>query len=415
MAGGIIAILILLLASFAVRPDWRQFPHLRTPYNWGVFMRIVGTLAYLYYAYFLTSGNVDAFIYDNWAEFFAGYFINGDFSPFYDPSLYRDGQLFYTNFVAYPAAFFLIITGNSTFGIFLLFSMVCFLGLVLMLKSFYINFPHLDRYRVTLYVLLFPAVWFWTSTIGKDAFVFLGVGVVCSGFRNDRMSYVRFILGIATIYAFRPPVAYMTLLALSALFIFNFKDSFLIKLVKTAVGIYLIIVLFDFLSEEWKIENISNETITELQAGTLRNNDYGTGALEEKSGGVESIPRGIVDVMMRPFIWETRDITTFFASLEISFMLIILFLKRRSLMLFIKSMVSNRLSTFVGAFVIIYVISAGLFENNIGLIARHRSIIFPFLFLAAYSFQFYSVKTRKPAAPQPIHREAKEITSGRQL
>lgn len=415
MGGAVIAIIILLLLSNAIKPNWKHYPQLRSAYNWGVFFRIVGTLAYLYYAFYLTSGNVDAFIYDNWAQNYANYFLRGDFSPFTDPSLYRGGQLFYTNFVAYPAAFFLILTGNSTFGIYLLFSTACFVGLVLMMKSFYVNYPHLDRYRITLYVLLFPAVWFWTSAIGKDAFVFLGVGIICAGFKPDRLNYLKFIIGIAIVYAFRPPVAYMTLLALSALFIFNFKDPFLLKLVKTVVGVYLVVVLFDFLSEEWKIESFDNETISALQEGTLGYNDYGRGALEEKSGGIESIPRGIVDVMMRPFIWETRDITTFLASLEISFMLIILFLKRRSLTLFIKSMVSIRLSTFVGAFVIIYVISAGLFENNIGLIARHRSIIFPFLFLAAYSFQFYSVKTRKPAAPQPIQLEAEEITPDRQL
>lgn len=414
--GALVAISILLLVSYVIKPDWSRQPALRRVYNWGAFFRIFGTLAYMFYAYVLTSGNVDAFVYDNWAHQYAEYFLRGDFSPFTDPTMYRGGQFFYTNFVAYPAAFFLIITANSTFGIYLLFSTVCFVGLMLMVKSFYANFPALDRYWITFYVLLFPAVWFWTSTIGKDAFVFLGIGIVCSGFRQHSINYLKVAIGIAIVYAFRPPVAYMTLLAMSALFIFNFKDAFLIKLFKIAVGTYLAVVLLNFISTEWKIESFDIETIEGLQETTLRNNDYGTGALEEKSGGIASIPRGIVDVLARPFLWETKDITTLLASLEISFMLIILFIKRKSLKLFVKSMLTNRLSTFVGAFVLIYIISAGLFENNIGLIARHRSIIFPFLFLAAFGFQVFPARKRKLA---PTHKhgtvEAEKTTLDRQL
>lgn len=392
--GAIIALFVLLIVSYVMRPDWTDIPAIRAVYNWGAAFRVLGTLAYMFYAFYITSGNVDAFVYDNWAQRFAEYFVRGDFSPFTDSSLYRGGQLFYTNFVAYPAAFFLIITGNSTFGIYLLFSTVCFIGLVLMVKSFYLNFPGIDRYRVTLYVLLFPAVWFWTSTIGKDAFVFLGIGIICSGFRVSSLNYVKFIIGIAIVYAFRPPVAYMLLLSMSALFIFNFKDPFLLKLLKIGLGVYLAVLLLDFISADWKIESFDVETIEGLQRSTLRNNDYGSGALEEKSGGLSSIPRGIVDVLARPFIWETKDITTLLASLEITFMLSILFIKRYSLKRFVQSMLTNRLSTFVGAFTLIYIVSAGLFENNIGLIARHRSIIFPFLFLAAYSFQFVKVPKR---------------------
>lgn len=413
--GAIVAILILLFVSYLMKPDWSQQPELQSVYNLGAFFRIFGTLAYMFYAFYLTSGNVDAFVYDNWAQRFADYFVQGDFSPFTNPALYRGGQLFYTNFVAYPAAFFLILTGNSTFGIYLLFSTVCFIGLVLMIKSFYVNFPGLDRYRVTMYVLLFPAVWFWTSTIGKDAFVFLGIGIVCSGFRPNSLNYIKFLIGIAIVYAFRPPVAYMALLAMSALFIFNFKDPFLLKLLKIAVGVYLAVLLLDFISADWKIESFDVETIEGLQKSTLRNNDYGTGALEEKSGGLASIPRGIVDVLARPFIWETKDITTLLASLEITFMLSILFIKRRSLQMFVKSMLTNRLSTFVGAFTLIYIVSAGLFENNIGLIARHRSIIFPFLFLAAYSFQYLPVVRRKLSPGNYAPAEAEKAAPYRKL
>jgi hypothetical protein len=396
MIGALFAILILLIVSYLVRPDYSKAPQTRVIYNWGVFFRIVGTLSYLYYAYYLTSGNVDAFIYDNWASLFAEYFIKGDFSPFTDPTLYRGGQLFYTNFVAYPAAFFLIITLGSTFGIYLLFSTACFVGLVLILKSFYTNYPQLDQYRITLYVLLFPAVWFWTSTIGKDSFVFLGIGFICFAFSPGRVNYLYWALGLAIVYAFRPPVAYMVLLAIASLMIFNLKDSFFLKIIKASAGILVVIYLLGFLGEKWQIESFDAETISELQQITLKNNNYGTGALEEKRGGITAVPRGVLDVLARPFIWESRDLTSLLASFEISFMLFIIFKQRQSVALFLNDSLRNPLSIFIVSFLVIYIVSTGLFENNIGLIARHRSIIFPFLFLIAFSYTYNGKRVYKP-------------------
>ncbi len=375
-----------------LKPDATTFHQIHRAYNWGVAVRIAGTLAYMFYAFNLTSGNVDAFVYDNWAAQFAEYFLQGDLSPITDPAMYRGGKLFYTNFVAYPAAVFLILTFNSTFGIYLLFSTACFAGLVLMLKSFFANYPMLDRYRITMYVLLFPAVWFWTSTIGKDSFIFLGVGIICNSFRKTSINYLTMAFGLAVVYAFRPPVAYMVVFAFAALYIFNLKDSFLVKILKVAIGVSIAVLMLEYLGTEWRIEEFDVESIEQLQQSTLRNNYYGTGALDEKTGGLASIPRGIVDVLARPFIWETRDITTFLASLEISFMVLTLLIKRKSVIHFFKSMLNTPLSTFIGSFVIIYIISAGLFENNIGLIARHRSILFPFLFLAAFSFNVEPVR-----------------------
>lgn len=396
--GVVISLIVFIMVTTLIRPKWAQLPRIRSVYNLGVLSRIVGTGTYLFYAYKLTAGNVDAFIYDNWAQRFADYFVQGDFSPFTDPTLYRGGKLFYTNFVAYPAAFFLILTFNSTFGIYLLFSTVCFVGLVLILNSFYENYPLIDPHKVTLYVLLFPAVWFWTSTIGKDAFIFLGVGIVCNSFKRGSINYFMMAFGLAIMYAFRPPVAYMAIFALGALFVINLSDSFMVRLLKISVGIFIVITLLDYLGSEWRIESFDVESIAELQQSTLRNNNYGSGALDEKAGGLSSIPQGIVDVLARPFIWESRDLTTFLASVEITFMVCILLIRRRSVVLFIKSMLKIPLSTFIGAFVLIYIVSTGLFENNIGLIARHRSILFPFLFLASYSFGTYKVSRPQPGS-----------------
>jgi hypothetical protein len=178
----------------------------------------------------------------------------------------------------------------------------------------------------------------------------------------------------------------MAIIAIAAFFILNVRDSPFVKVSKIAAGIFLLLFMMNYLSEKWGVEEITTESIAELQQGTLRHNDYGTGALEQKSGGFSSIPRGIVDVLARPFLWEGTSLLSLASALEINFVLLLLVMNRRAVTLFFSDSLRHRLSTFVLSFLVIYVLSVGMFENNIGLIARHRALIFPFLFLLAYGY-----------------------------
>jgi len=385
--GGIVALIILILTGRWMRPWYvKKYKSLNKVYSWGIAFRVIGTATYIIYALYFSGGAVDAFIYDNYASTFADYFSHWDFSPLTDEKLWRNGQFFYTNFVAYPAAFFIILTLNSTFGIYLLFSLVCFTGLVLLFKSFVINYEGLEVRKMAMLLFLFPALWFWTSTIGKDAFMFLGIGLICYGISNTNLNYFYIAIGLFTLYAFRPPTAYMALIALAAFFILNSHDPVFTKLLKIVVGVVLLLFILNYISELWGVEDFSNESIIELQSDVLRNNNYGSGVLEQKSGGLASIPRGIVDVVARPFLWESSNLLSLASALEINFMLLILLLNRRSVLTFIRHSLQHRLSTFALSFIVIYILSVGIFENNIGLIARHRTIMFPFLFLMAYSY-----------------------------
>lgn len=384
--GLLIALIILIGSSYVLKPYVvGRFRFNANTFNYGVFFRIAGTATYIFYAYNFSGGGVDAWIYDNYAAEFASYFRRLDLSPFYDERLWRNGEFFYTNFVAYPAAIFMIFTFDNEFGTFLLFSSICFIGLCFLFLSFRTNYYFLNEKSMLIWLLFFPALWFWTSTIGKDAFMFLGMGIMCLGITNRRLNYVYILLGLFVLYAFRPPTAYVALIALGTYFVLNLRDNILVKMIKVALGLGIIILLANYLSDLWGLEEFTNEQIAELQQGTLRHNAYGGGVLDEKRGGLTSIPRGIVDVLMRPFIWEIRNPLTLASSLEINSVLLLLIWKRKSVVTFIKRSLTNRLSTFVISFVLVYVITVGLFENNIGLIARHRTIIFPFLFLIAFS------------------------------
>lgn len=385
--GALIAILLLILLARWLKSDTvRRNQKLNIFFDWGVALRVLGTLVYLAYAYNFSGGGVDAFVYDNWAQKFANYFREFDFSPFYDQRLWRNGQLFYTNFVAYPAAIFTIVTFDNEFGIYLLFSAICFAGLILLFSAFRKNYFLLDLPNILLWLLFFPALWFWTSTIGKDAFMFLGMGILCMGISNRKLNYLYIFIGLIVLYAFRPPAAYVALIALGSFFILNLKDSLMVRILKITAGVVIIVLLANYLSELWGIEEFSNKELTELQRGTLRNSQYGTGALDEKSGGITSIPSGVIDVLARPFLWEIRNAFTAASALEINIVLILLLYRRRSVLRFIKDGLNHRLSTFILAFIFTYVVTVGLFENNIGLIARHRAIIFPFLFLMAFAY-----------------------------
>lgn len=367
-------------------PLYKKYPSVHKNYIFGLWMRLFGTTAYWVFAFYVSGGNVDAFVYYRYANLFTERFLSGDFSPLYNPAIWRNGQFFHTNFVSYPASFFQIITFDNRFGIYLLFSLVCFTGLSMMLKGFLQYYTYPDYKKLSFFVFMFPAVWFWTSTIGKDAFMFLGLAFIVQGLSTQRIKYTWLVIGVFIIYAFRPPVALIVCLCLGLTFAFSIKDSLLVRGFKIVLGLGILLFIFNYISANYEVEVLDAESVAEFQNKHLRNNNYGGSKLEQKSGGLASIPRGMVDILMRPFLWEINNFSSLLASLEINLMLFLVYRNFSVVKRFVKNAFKDNLSKFILSFVVLFAAITGLVENNLGLIARHRSILFPLVFAMVFHY-----------------------------
>ncbi len=335
--------------------------------------RVFGTICYYIFAFYFTNGNVDAFVYTTWGNNFADYFVNFDFSPISDPVFYRGGEFFYTNFVNYPTALFLILTGRDVLSVYYLYSLVSFTGLLYLIKSFAV-FSNFKVPASTLkYFLLIPAFWFWNSTIGKDAPQFLGFGIFVYGLvykKNNLKKIFIIFLGLFISYSIRPPFALLLLMAWGASYFINFRDKGFTKILKIGFGIAIAFVAIYFIQQRLQIENLSVETISQSTERFQSGTDYGSGRIEGNSFSPGGIVMSFVNVLMRPFPWEMRNFNYLLAGIEIY---IILFLFIRGIINFNSKL---PLSKFFLFWILIFSVVIGLSENNIGTMARHRSLIF---------------------------------------
>ncbi len=65
---------------------------------------------------------------------------------------------------------------------FVVFGLLAYLGAVLAFRAFDLAFPEGNRRRYAVLVLLFPTMVFWPSSLSKDSWLVLGLGVAMYGF-----------------------------------------------------------------------------------------------------------------------------------------------------------------------------------------------------------------------------------------
>jgi hypothetical protein len=107
----------------------------------------------------------------------------------------------------------------------------------------------------------------------------------------------------------------------------------------------------------------------------------GGSAIEATGGTLAGLLVAPVNVLLRPFPWEARGVAGALAAAEIIILWTLFFVYRRNVVAFNRRYRHNRLLWFSVFFILAYVLLAGLALSNIGIIARQRVHVFPFLFI----------------------------------
>lgn len=127
---------------------------------------------------------------------------------------------------------------------------------------------------------------------------------------------------------------------------------------------------------------------------------------------------GLTNVLFRPFLWEVSNLSSFISAVEIWGFWIFLWLRRQNVATAVRAVTSNRLLAMGAPFMFFYAVTLGMAVANLGIIARQRIYLFPFLLVllcetrqgiqarTPLRSQFTSSKTRVRA---PIGR----LTAGR--
>ena len=134
---------------------------------------LVAPLIRYWMVYSLYGGSADATRYHAAGTLLAPLFRHG---------VYRDlGHISGTRFMEILTGQVYAFIGPTRLGGFMVFSWLAFLGLYLFYRAFRTAYPDGDGRRYALLVFFFPTVFFWPSSIGKEAFMVLVLGAAALG------------------------------------------------------------------------------------------------------------------------------------------------------------------------------------------------------------------------------------------
>ena len=422
--GLLIACALTVAIGLGVRRSGKYGPALLKLILLALALRVFGAvMRYEVLAQFY-GGVGDAMAYFRDANRYADAFWNLDLSPITDTDEWRNGNQWWgTTFVAWPTALVVMLVGESMRGGFVVFSLLSFAGLCGCVGAFARSFQCVPVERYARWVWLFPSLWFWPSSIGKDALILCGIGLFVYGFIGRRdplrperplaVSWIWLVLGGALVFAVRPQVAAVVIAsAMGSIWLGTVGGSRRTKWFEiVAVGGAGLVGLYLALGQ-LGISGFDSEGVGDYLDQNTNRGDYGGSGFEtgvEVGGGWSNIPVAFFNILFRPLPWEAHNITSLISAVEIWGFWAIAWIQRKRVWLALKGCLRDRLLRFAIIFILLYATLLGLLIANAGIIARQRIFLFPFLFMF-----FEAVPVAATVARQRLPRPRRRAVGVRQ-
>ena len=381
----------------------------------ALILRVIGAWLRYTILYDFYDGVGDATGYYRRGLAFADRFWQLDFSPFYDSTLWLRAEKWWgTNFVSFPSGIVLTAIGPSMRGEFLAFSLIGFLGLVCFAVAFRRAYPNVPVWRYALWIWLFPSLWYWPSSVGKESIVLFGLGLVALGFvgRGRSISWVPLIAGMFLIFAIRPQVAAVAMLAIVLAQWLSLSGGWTVA--KMAQGILILAVGLGgiwYSMETIGVGGFDAEGVESYMDERARRSGGDGSGIEAAGRSIGGVPLAVINILSRPFIWEASNIMMLVSALEILGFWGIMWYRRRNLVNALRSWRSDRFLRLAVPFALMYTITLGMVIANLGILARQRVFLFPFLFLLIEALPKAHTAVRHASRPVRRPQLAREVAT----
>lgn len=371
--------LVFVLSAFILASGLR--PGLKGMAVAGLCMRVVGAGVMLAIILGVYGGTADAMRYFREGSAYAEQMLNGDFGIFVDARSWAAGRWWGTQFVRFTTAFVAMLLGPSLFGSFVVYALLGFAGLCGFTMAFHRAYPHVPPERYLRWLVFFPSLWVWPSVIGKEALILLGMGMVVFAYvRSGRIAWASLGAGLLLIFAVRPQVAAVVgFSVVMAQWLSRDQRWTPVRVLQTlalvAVGMGVIYYGLGMLG----VSEVGVAGVGEYLQSEASAMDEGNSTVEATGVGWASVPLALVNVLFRPFPWEAANAMALASSLELWALWAIVLLYRRRVLRALRGWRSSRLLALGIPFVLIYAAIFGMLVVNMGIIARQRIFIFPFI------------------------------------
>jgi hypothetical protein len=367
----------------------------------GLIMRVVGTLAMLAIIFGVYRGVADANGYFNRGLLYWERMLAGDFGMITNRIEWAGGQWWGAHFMYVASAPVAGILGEGRFGAFLLAALLGYAGLCLVAVAFHRCYPRASLTRYALWLFFFPSLWLWPSVLGKEAVVMLGMGLLVFGFcRPGRVAWTPTVSGLMIIFCIRPQVAAVFIFCMIlAEWLARGQRWTSMRVAQTGLivagGTFLIIRGLALVG----VGEVGMEGVGDYLEYRARHAESG-GTAAERTGkvGIGQIPSALVLTLFRPFPWEATNPITLATSAEIWLMWGMMIYRWRRVVEALRDWRGSRFLAMGLPFVLLYSAAFGMIIVNMGIVARQRIFLFPFLFALMEGARVAS------AAPRPVPR-----------
>ena len=303
-----------------------------------------------------------------------------------------------TKFLGQLVGLLYAVTGPTKLGGFIVFSWIGFWGLFLMYRAAVIGFPEGDIRRYAILLFFAPSLLFWPSSLGKESWMMLALGVTFYGaarlLTHHRGGLLLTALGSLMAGYVRPHVAAVAGAALVVAFLFRrteTKGSLASPAKKIAGMIVLIVGLSVAIAQtgtrftgaapgsNGALSGITN--ISSILDTASRQSSGGGSSIEvESPNSPLQFPRAFLSVMFRPTLLEARSSTAAIAALEATALFVFFGLSWRRLKQLPFWLFKRPYVLFCVVYVCIFAFAWSSI-GNLAIIARQRVLAWPFIFI----------------------------------
>jgi hypothetical protein len=363
-------------------------------------LKLVGAFVRYYVAFDVYGGVADAAGYHDFGVQIADRFRAGDFDTGLE-------TLIGTDFIRFLTGLVYTLVGSSSLGGFLVFSWLGFWGLYFFYRAFALAVPEGRAHTYARLVFFLPSLLFWPSSVGKESWMILTLGVAAFGIARimtGKLWRGLLVAGFGMLGAaqVRPHVAGLVGIALAVGYLVrpargkSGQFAPVAKVVGVAALVVVALVLVDRTDEyleQSAIETrqgvvaVIEETAERTQQGGSR---FAPSILESPSRA----PVAIGTILFRPLLIEADSLQTLAAALETTFLFGLALARFRWGLHAIRSIRRQPYVAFALAYIGLFIVAfSGI--ANFGILARERVQMLPFFLIFL-------------AVPPPVEEEATE-------
>ncbi len=349
--------------------------------------RCVCSALQIYVVDHIYGGVADFNRYDGQGVMLASHFRAGHFGLF---GISPSGN----GFVSLVTGVVYTIIGSDQMAGFLVFTWLAFLGLLAFYSAFRIAVPGGDHRRYVWLILFFPSLMFWTSAVGKEALVLIGLGLAANGaarlLARRPGGWPRVVFGMAWVAMVRPHEALLLFggIAVAMLLRRDTARSGLGPLRKMATGVAVVaggVALF-FVTAKFLKSGLGTSSISQVLNQTHTNTQgsgagFGSSSYGSWSSNPVLFPKDVFLVLFDPLPIQVHNTTQLLASAENSMLIVLFMVSLRRMWAFVRSVLARPYFAMCAVYSLgfLYVFAA---LGNLGLLDRERTLLFPFLFVA---------------------------------